>query len=88
MDLERQSVTRVYPSQNRCEVDYTCTLRQDGRVIRRDKEKHVLRYFSLEEMTDCLREAGLKVVDMHPFLNFGGKIRKDSWDVTVVARKA
>ena len=32
----------------RCEVNYTCTLRQDGRVIRRDKEKHVLRYFSLK----------------------------------------
>lgn len=86
MDLERQSVTKVYPSQKKCEVNYTCTLRQDGRVIRRDKEKHVLRYFSPEEMTDCLSRAGLKVVDMHPFLNFAGKIRKDSWDVTAVAR--
>ena len=88
MDLERRSATKIYPSQRKCEVNYTCTLKQNGRVIRRDKERHILRYFSLEEMTDCLREAGLKVVDMHPFLNFGGKIRKDSWDVTVVARKA
>lgn len=88
IDLERRSVTKLYPSQKRCEVNYTCILRQDGRVVRRDKEKHVLRYFSPEEMTDCLRKAGLKVVDMHPFLNFGGKIRKDSWDVTAVARKA
>ncbi len=87
MDLERRSATKVYPSQKRCEVNYTCTLRQGGRVIMRDKEKHVLRYFSPEEMTDCLHRAGLKVVDMHPFLNFGGKIRKDSWDVTAVARK-
>lgn len=88
MDLERQSATKVYPSQKRCEVNYTCTLRRDGRVIRRDKEKHVLRYFSQEEMMDCLRKAGLKVVDMHPFLNPGGKIRNNSWDVTAVARKA
>ncbi len=88
MDLERQSVTKVYPSQKKCEVNYTCTLRQDGRVIRRDKEKHILRYFSPGEMADCLRKAGLKVLDMHPFLNPGGKIRKDSWDVTAVARKA
>lgn len=88
MDLERRSATKVYPSQKRCEVNYTCTLRQGGQVIRRDKEKHVLRYFSPEEMTDCLHRASLKVVDMHPFLNFGGKIRKDSWDVTAVVRKA
>lgn len=88
MDLQRQSVTKVYPSQKRCEVNYTCTLRQDGRFIRRDEEKHVLRYFSPEEMTDYLRKAGLKVVDMHPFLNPGGKIRNNSWDVTAVARKA
>lgn len=88
LDFERRSTTKVYPSSSRCEVNYTCTLRQAGRVIRRDREKHVLRYFSPEEMTDCLRKAGLKVVDMHPFLNFGGKIRKDSWDVTAVAGKA
>lgn len=88
MDLERQSATKVYLSQKRCEVNYTCILRQDGRVIRRDKEKHVLRYFSPEEVADCLRKVGLKIVDMYPFLNFGGTIRKDSWDVTAVARKA
>lgn len=88
MDLERRSATKVYPSQKRCEVNYTCTLKQDGRVIKRDKERHILKYFLPEEMTDCLRKAGLKVVDMHPFLNFTGKIRKDSWDVTTVARKA
>jgi len=88
MDIERQSVTKVYPSQKRCEVNYSCILRQDGRVIRHDKEKHVLRYFSPEEMTDCLRKAGLKVVDMHPFLHFGGKIRRNSWDLTAVAQKA
>ena len=88
MEIERSSATTLYPSQKRCEVDYTCTLKQNGRVVRQDEEKHVLRYFSLEEMTDYLNKAGLKIIDMHPFLNFGGKIRKNSWDVTAVARKA
>lgn len=87
MDLERHSATKVYPSQKRCEVNYTCTLRENGRVVRRDKEKHVLRYFSPGEMKGYLAQAGFKVIDMHPFLNFGGKIRKDSWDVTAVAMK-
>lgn len=88
MDVERRSLTKIYPSRQRCEVNYACTLKQNGRVVRRVKEKHVLKYFSLEEMADRLGKAGLKVVDMHPFLGPGKKIRKDSWDVTAVARKA
>jgi ubiquinone/menaquinone biosynthesis C-methylase UbiE len=88
MDLERQSTTKIYPFQQRCEVNYTCTLRQKGRIVRRDQEKHVLKYFSTEEVAGCLHKAGLKVVDMHPFLNPGGKIRRNSWDVTAVAQKA
>lgn len=88
MDIERQSRTKIYPSSRRCEVNYTCILRQGRRVIRRDQEKHVLKYFSLEEMVDALNAASLKVLDMHPFLNFGGKIRKNTWDVTAVATKA
>lgn len=87
INVERHSITKIYPSQKRCEVSYTCTLKQNGRVMKKDEEKHVLRYFSPEEMMDYLVQAGFKVIDMHPFLNPGGKIRKDSWDVTAVARK-
>lgn len=88
ISVERRSVTKVYPSSKRCEVKYTCTLRQNGRVMNKDEEKHILKYFSVEEMMDYLAQAGLKIIDMHPFLNLTGKIRKDSWDVTAVARKA
>lgn len=87
INVERHSTTKIDPSQKRCEVHYICTLRQNGRVMNKDEEKHVLKYFSIEEMKDYLARAGLKVVDTHPFLNLGGKIRKDSWDVTAVARK-
>ena len=85
--LERNSTTRVYPSKHLCEVNYTCSLKQNGRLLERDQERHILRYFAIDEMRDCLRTAGLKTIDAHPFLNAGGKIRKNTWDVTMVAQK-
>ncbi len=88
MEVERNSATKIYPSQRKCEVHYTCILRRKGRLIRRDKERHVLRYFSIEEMADYLCRSGFQVVNMHPFLKPEGKIRRDSWDVTAVARRA
>jgi SAM-dependent methyltransferase len=86
--LERRSVTTVHPSRHTCEVHYTCSLKQDGRLIQRDEEKHRLRYFTVDEMKDYLKMSGLKVLDMHPFLSSGGKIKRNTWDVTIVAQKA
>lgn len=85
--LERRSTTKLYPSQNLCEVQYTCSLRQNGKLFGRDREKHILRYFEIDEMQRYLSLAGLKAIDIHPFLNIAGKIKKNTWDVTMVAKK-
>ena len=85
--IERCSTTQIYPSKRLCEVRYRCTLKQDGQLVRRDREKHVLRYFSVEEMREYLKMAGLKAIDIHPFLRLNGKVRKNTWDVTIVAQR-
>jgi len=85
--LERSSTTKIYPSKRLCEVRYTCSLKQDRRLVRHDQEKHVLRYFAIDEMAGYLEAAGLKAIDIHPFLNVDGKIKKNTWDVTMVAKK-
>jgi len=85
--LERRSTTKLYPSQNLCEVQYTCSLRQNGKLFERDREKHILRYFEIDEMQRYLSLAGLKAIDIHPFLNIGGKIKKNTWDITMIAQK-
>ena len=85
--FERSSITKIYPVKRICEVSYKCSLRQSGRLVRQDCEKHVLRYFSVDEMRDYLKTAGLKVVDVHPFLSPHGQVRKNTWDVTVVAQR-
>ena len=85
--IERCSTTKIYPSKRLCEVSYTCTLTQDRQLVRYDREKHVLRYFSIAEMMEYLDMAGLKAIDIHPFLMLNGRVRKNTWDVTMVARR-
>jgi len=85
--LERSSTTKIYPSKRLCEVSYTCTLRHNQRLARRDQEKHTLRYFAINEMEEYLRNAGLSVIDVHPFMKRTSKIKKNTWDITMVARK-
>lgn len=85
--LERSSVTQVNSLKRLCEVNYTCSVRQNGKLLERNQEKHVLRYFSIDEMREHLKSVGLRAIDTHPFLNAQGKIKKNTWDVTMVAQK-
>ena len=86
--LERASTTKLYPKKQLCEVNYVCTVKKNDRIVAKDKETHVLRYFGIEQMKKYLLDAGLVVIDEHSFLNLNGKVRKNTWDVTFVAKKA
>ncbi|MDO8580793.1 MAG: hypothetical protein Q7S13_04870, partial [Candidatus Omnitrophota bacterium] len=86
--LERRSQAVLSPNQKRCDVVYTCVLKQKGRTIQKFQERHRLRYFDLQEMEGYLIRAGFKVLGAHPFLRLNGKIRRNTWDVTLIAQKA
>lgn|SRR3989338_2359425 len=85
--LERRSVTKVYPAQQLCTVDYNCTFKQSGHKVKNFKERHQLRYFSIEQLKRWLESAGFKLLAMYPFLNTRGQIRNNTWDITAVVRK-
>ncbi len=85
--LERTSKTKIFPARRICEVNYTCHLREKNQIKETFQEKHVLRYFSLEEMTRLLKGAGFHVLAFCPFLKVEGKIRRNTWDVTAVVKK-
>ena len=86
--IERRSRTKIFPSKHTCEVNYTCTLKQNRHLINRFKEKHTVRYFAVDEIIQFLQNAGFIVLGMHPFLNLEGAIRKNTWDITVVSKRA
>jgi len=85
--FQRCSRTKKNSSKKMCEVNYTCILKDENQVTTNFKEKHDLRYFSIIEMSAFLKKAGLKVLGVYPFLNINGKIRKNTWDVTIVSQK-
>ena len=86
--IERYSHTKIFPSRRICQVDYTCTTRQKNHAPRRFKERHVVRYFSTQEIKQFLNDADLRFKRVFPFYNISGKIRADTWDITCVCQKA
>ena len=85
--VERVSETKIFPRRRLCEVRYTCRIKKEKHVLETIKEKHTVRYFSIKEMKKFLKEAGWATLSLHPFLNLRGAIKKNSWDITAVARK-
>ncbi len=85
--VERRSETRLLTKRNLCEVKYTCRLLDSKNTKNLLREKHILRYFSPEEIKTTFKQCGLEVLDFYPFLNIDGKISSNTWDVTAVACK-
>lgn len=50
------------------------------------KETHHVRFYFPQEIIHYLSEAGFEVLDICPFLDFGGRINEDLWNMTVIAR--
>ncbi len=85
--VERHSSTKINRKKHLCEVNYKIQVQGNGDPRRSFQEKHVLRYFSIDEMKDFLQKSGLKILALYPFLNINGTIRSNTWDVTIVAQK-
>jgi len=49
------------------------------------REKHVMRYFFLEELSLMLRQAGLRLKSACPFMDFSRAPSDRDWNITVVA---
>lgn len=84
----RASTTRLIPGRRHCEVHYKCRVEEKGKIVSRIDEKHVVRYFAVEEMRQFLTRAGFEVLSCHPFLSFNAAVRKNTWDAAIVARSA
>ncbi len=85
--VERYSRTKHKKRQRLCEVHYSCLIKNKGKLIQRIKEEHCMRYFNVDEMKTFLEQAGLTVVMTSPFLKLDGRIRSNTWDVSLIARR-
>ena len=77
LDPVRQTVT----------VHYDVSTQRDGLIVKRTQEEHVMRFMFVQEMKLALQIAGMEFVHCCPFLESGGALSLDTWNVAFVARK-
>lgn len=85
--ISRNSVTTLNRKRRFCTVSYTGTYQKNRKTSTLFQEKHVLKYYKVKEMERLLQQNGFQALEMHPFMEMGGKIKKSTWDVTMVAKK-
>ena len=85
LSVERTAHTRLLAPKRLCEVHYQCAVRKAGRRVQAIHEVHRMRYFDIEEMNVYLGSCGLVPLAAGPFLNIHKPVRKNTWDVAVVA---
>lgn len=57
-------------------------------VIKEFDEKHLIRYFFLQEMSDLLQANNFEVVARCPFMDIKRDVTATDWNITYVVRKA
>ncbi len=69
-----------------CRVHYTMLVMANKKLLDEIKETHSVRFFFPLEIAHYLKETGFDVVTMCPFLDLGGKLDENVWNMTIVAR--
>jgi SAM-dependent methyltransferase len=69
-----------------CHDHYQLIVTEDGRVVDEIAETHTIRYFFPQEITHYLEENGFQVLEICPFLDLGGKVDENVWNMTYIAR--
>jgi len=52
-----------------------------------NKESHLMRFFFYQELAYYIKQAGLELIAMHPFLSLTGKPNLKNWNMSVILRK-
>jgi hypothetical protein len=60
---------------------------ENGTIIKEFEEKHLIRYYFLQEMTDFLQANNLKVIFRCPFMNISGNVSESDWYITYAVSK-
>lgn len=57
------------------------------KIVRRIKENHPMRYWSLSELQYFLAKSGFKLVKSCNFLDLNSKISENNWNIFIIAKK-
>lgn len=86
-EILRISETAINQISQLATVRFNFMLLENGRISKEFEEKHLIRYFFLQEMIDLLQANNLEVVFRCPFMNVSEDVSYSDWNVTYVAKK-
>lgn len=86
--IERIAIPTMYPNKNLVDIQYAIVIKdKKGKVVKRVKEIHSLRYFFLPELHFMLSCVGFKIIANLPWLSFKKELNAKSWSGVLIARK-
>lgn len=74
------------PFNHLCRDHYHLIVTEGEKIVDEITETHTLRYFFPQEISHYLEENGFEVVRICPFLNLGGKVDENVWNMACIAR--
>lgn len=67
-------------------IDYDI-LKLDGKnIVEEAHERHTMRYFFLQELKLFLKNAGLELVEAHPFMELEKSLTAGDWNISITAK--
>ena len=66
-------------------VHFDVSVNHNGQTIKQIQEDHIMRFMFVQEMAFVMETASLKLVHYCPFLEPGGHLTSDTWNVTFAA---
>lgn len=88
LEVIRFSESHLKPNRNICEVDFfLIAINSKTRLVESEvTEKHFVRCYFRGELQRVLESSKFRVLKFVPFLKTGGRVSKQDWNVTVIAR--
>ena len=68
-------------------INYDILEFKNERTVESVKESHKMRYFFIQELKFLLKNAGLKLIKVCPFMNYSRQPRIDDWNISIVAKR-
>ena len=89
INLKNEEVIRLAQpnlniSENTVTVNYTVFKIKEDQIIYNSKESHVMRYFFPKEIEYFANHAGLKVLNICPFMSLTKNMSLDDWNMAVI----
>ncbi len=87
-EIIRISKTTIDSIAQTAVINFHFILIENGIILKEFDEKHLVRYFFLQEMVDLLKANNFEIILRCPFMRPDNDITASDWNVTYVVRKA